>query len=287
MAILITGGTGKTGLRLARLLQNASIPFLIASRKGAASTPAGMPAVTFDWTQPATYAAPFAHTFPNNEKIKAVYLISPSTKDPSVLVNAFVDVARTTHGVKRFVFLTGSSCEKGGPHVGAVWQHLDDIGVEYTVLRATWFMENFSQWQHRETITKEAKIYTFCADGKAPFISAADIAAVAFHCLTDAKAPSHDVRVLGPKLLTHDEVAATISKAVGRTITHVRMTEEETVARYIGVGMPEVFAKFMTRLEASTAAGAEDTTDDAVERITGRPPKTFAAWAEENKKCWD
>jgi hypothetical protein len=65
------------------------------------------------------------------------------------------------------------------------------------------------------------------------------------------------------------------------------MTEEETVARYIGVGMPEVFAKFMTRLEASTAAGAEDTTDDAVERITGRPPKTFAAWAEENKKCWD
>jgi uncharacterized protein YbjT (DUF2867 family) len=164
MAILITGGTGKTGLRLARLLQNASIPFLIASRKGAASTPAGMPAVTFDWTQPATYAAPFAHTFPNNEKIKAVYLISPSTKDPSVLVNAFVDVARTTHGVKRFVFLTGSSCEKGGPHVGAVWQHLDDIGVEYTVLRATWFMGAFRRRvSHLRCGTDRTEIREFLA----------------------------------------------------------------------------------------------------------------------------
>lgn len=56
------------------------------------------------------------------------------------------------------------------------------------------------------TIKDEGKIYTACGDGKIPFVSAADIAAVAFHVLTDTKPHNTDYRVLGPELLTYDEV---------------------------------------------------------------------------------
>lgn len=55
-------------------------------------------------------------------------------------MTAFIDHAFKKHGVKRFVLLGGSSVEKGGRLVGKVWQHLVDIGAEYCVLRATWFM---------------------------------------------------------------------------------------------------------------------------------------------------
>lgn len=143
MAILLTGGTGKTSTRLARLLQDAKIPFLLASRKSEAEAPSGMPATRFDWLDSSTFENPFQHKFPNGESISAIYLISPEVPDPAPSMTAFIDLAVKKHGVKRFVLLTGSSAEKGGHHVGKVWQYLVDIGVEYCVFRATWFMGAF------------------------------------------------------------------------------------------------------------------------------------------------
>ncbi|KAJ6558113.1 hypothetical protein B0H19DRAFT_1149970 [Mycena capillaripes] len=288
MAVLLIGGTGKTGLHLAKKLGDANIPFLLTSRKGEAGAPAGIPATEFDWLRKDTYDTPFQYTFPDNEKIKAIYLIAPDgTGEPAEFLNPFIDLARQKHGVNRFVLLTGTIYGKGDPDVGKVWQHLDDIGTEYSVLRATWFMDNFAQWEHLNTIRKESKIYTSCGDGKTPFISTADIAAVAFRCLTDAGAPLNDIFVFGAELLTHDDVAEKLSEALGRKITHVRLTEEETLKRYQSLGMSEADAKFMTWLETNTAAGAEERMDDAVERITGRLPMTFDTWAEANKKCWE
>lgn len=154
MAILLTGGTGKTSLRIASLLQNAKIPFLLASRRGPAAAPEGMPAVVFDWLDASTYQAPFEYELTasgsasgeqkkNKEKITAVYLVAPPAADPVSAMNAFVDHAIKEHGVKRFVLLGGSSTEKGSYHVGKVWEHLDEAGVGICVLRPTWFMGSF------------------------------------------------------------------------------------------------------------------------------------------------
>jgi uncharacterized protein YbjT (DUF2867 family) len=56
------------------------------------------------------------------------------------------------------------------------------------------------------TITQMNSIFTAAQDGQIPFISADDIADVAYHALTDAQAPNCDLRVLGPELLTYDDV---------------------------------------------------------------------------------
>lgn len=144
MAILLTGGTGFTSIRCAQFLQKANIPFVVTSRKGQAGAPSGMEAVKFDFIDPSTYDAPFEHIFPNNEKISAVYLVPPQVDDPAAAMNAFVDHAATKYGVKRFVMVTGSTTEKDQPIGHApTWKHLDEIKVEYSVLRATWFMGMF------------------------------------------------------------------------------------------------------------------------------------------------
>src|SRR6187402_1923538 len=70
--------------------------------------------------------------------------------------------------------------------------------------------ENLSEWQYLKSIKNEGKIYTACGDGKIPFISATDIAAVAFHALTDSKITGTSVRVIGPELLTYDEVCTVL-----------------------------------------------------------------------------
>lgn len=145
MAILLTGGTGKTSVRLGRLLQDAKIPFLLASRRGEAAAPSGMPATKFDFHDPSTFEVPFQHKFPGGEGISAIYLISPAVDDPETSVIAFVDYALKEHGVKRFVLLAGTSADAGKPGPGKVWQHLVNLGVEYCVLRPTWFMGKSSE----------------------------------------------------------------------------------------------------------------------------------------------
>ncbi|OSX68124.1 hypothetical protein POSPLADRAFT_1043265 [Postia placenta MAD-698-R-SB12] len=287
MAILLTGGTGKTSVRIARLLQDAKIPFVLASRRGEAAAPSGMPAVKFDWLDSSTFATPFQHEFPGDEGVSAIYLVAPEAADPASPMIAFVDYAVKEHGVNRFVLMAGSSAEPGGRLLGQVWQHLNDIGVEYCVLRPTWFMENFSEGIHCATVRDEGKIYTACGDGKISFVSASDIAAVAFRPLTDEKPHNTDYRVLGPELLTHDEIAAKLSSHLGREITHVNLIGEQRIQRLMRVGLPKHYAKFITSLEVSAGNGDENKMNDAVERVTGRPPRTFDALAQQCKAVWE
>jgi hypothetical protein len=116
------------------------IPFLLASRRAEAGASSGMQATNFDWLESSTFEGPFQHKFPGGESISAVYLISPQVSDPVPSMTAFIDIAAKKYGVKRFVMLAGSSAEQGRHRVGKVWQYLVDLGVEYCVLRATWFM---------------------------------------------------------------------------------------------------------------------------------------------------
>ena len=140
MAILITGGTGKTSSRVARLAQDAKVPFLVASRKGQDGVTSG-PAVKFNWLDPSTFENPFKYGFTNGEKITAIYLVlPPSAGDPKDFINPFIDIAVKNYGVKKFVLLAGSSIIKGENHAGQVWGHLSNLGVDHTVLLATWFM---------------------------------------------------------------------------------------------------------------------------------------------------
>jgi uncharacterized protein YbjT (DUF2867 family) len=136
MTILLTGGTGKTGTPLADALHAAKLPFIIATRSGKA--PAPYNAVTFDWNDPTTFENPFKAD-PN---IDRVYIVGPiGVYEPLTLVRPFIDLARSK-GVKRFVLLSASQV---GPSdgadaiLGAIHKYLIDIGVDYAVLRPTWF----------------------------------------------------------------------------------------------------------------------------------------------------
>ncbi|KAF7870005.1 hypothetical protein EAF04_004789 [Stromatinia cepivora] len=285
MAILITGGTGKTSLQLAHHLQSASIPFLLASRKAQLTAPPGMQAIKFDYTDSSTYQPVFSYQFPHDEVVTGVYLVAPEIPDPVPAMNAFIDVA-LKNGVNRFVLLCGSDIKRGGEYIGKVWQHLDNLGVEHSILRATWFMDNFIIWPFVQTIKEENKFFSAMGDGKAPFVSASDIARVAMSALTSETPPDHDYRVLGPELLNYDEIAAKLSKGLGRTIIHVKVTAEEMIQRSISMGIPEDLANYLIGLEVMTANGGEVRENDVVEKIGGQKPKTFDEFVLENKSLW-
>lgn len=133
MTVLITGGTGRTGLSLAKLLHEANVPVLIASRSGKAPEP--FKAVEFDWLDPTTYTQPFDA----DRNIDKLYIIAPRVFDPIRHVKPFVDLA-VAKGVKRFVAVTSTRSNPGDVPLGQIHQYLLDIGVDYAILRPTWFM---------------------------------------------------------------------------------------------------------------------------------------------------
>ncbi|KAI4839190.1 NAD(P)-binding protein [Aureobasidium sp. EXF-8845] len=279
MTILLTGGTGKTSLHLASLLSNASIPVLLTSRRGSSASSTHQ-TVQFNWTDDTTWNNPFT-TSPD---ISAIYLLSGDLSDPAPILNVFIDFA-IEKGVERFVVCSGSSCEYGGPFHGKIWQKLDESKVEFAVLRPSWFME--PGHGHFETIIHHNKLFTACADGKIPWISAADIAKVAFHALTDEKPHNRAYRILGPDLLTYDEVAEKLSDHLGKEITHVKLSPEQRTRGMMDAGVPEAMAKFLTGLEIMAAEGREAWQGNDVELVTGGKATSFDEFVEANKQVWN
>ncbi|KAK3368607.1 nucleoside-diphosphate-sugar epimerase family protein [Podospora didyma] len=285
MAVLLTGGAGaKTAQRIASLCDEVKIPYLYASRSAPESPSASNPpAVRFDWVKQETWGAPFEYAFPGGETIRAVYIIMPRVPEPEKHINAFIDFA-VTKGAKRFVLMAGTTAQKGREGPGKVWEHMVEKGVEWAVCRPTWFMENLvEETYHLKTVREEGKIYTAIGDERVPFVSAVDIGAVAFVALTSPEAPNTDYRIVGPENLTHDEVAAKLSKKLGRDIQHVKMTPEERVNHLkTSLGLNDHHANYMVWLEKQAAEGLENHSNDVVERITGQKPVSLESFVEQH-----
>lgn len=132
MTTLIIGGTGKTGLILAKLLTDAGHSALLTSRKGAA--PAPFKAVKFDWFDRSTFENPFNA----DPAIDRVYIIAPHGLHPGPIAKPFIDLA-VARGVKRFVLLGGSHQTSEKPATGEIQKLLEESGADYAILKANWF----------------------------------------------------------------------------------------------------------------------------------------------------
>lgn len=147
--ILVLGGTGTVGSRIARLLSSSSTPALIASRSGDSPSPSSSArGVPFDWDNRETWPTPFEEAREQGG-IKAVYLVAPppATHDTMATVMMdFVDFARE-RGARRFVLQSASAIEAGGPAMGKVHAYLRELGtrgeVDWAVLRPSWFQREF------------------------------------------------------------------------------------------------------------------------------------------------
>lgn len=273
-SILVTGGTGKTGRRIVKLLNRRGVPAYAATR-----SPRTPREARFDWHDPAGFEDAL-------DGIGAVYLVAPiGDPAPLVAMQPFIDLA-LERNVERFVLLSASMIEAGGPLMGTVHAYLAAHAPAWTVLRPSWFMQNFSEQQHRETIRAEGRIYSATGDGRVPFIDAADIAAVAVEALTAVSFVGGDLVLTGPALLSYDEVAKQITAACGRPITHHRLTASELADRFAAAGMPHDFAQALAAMDTAIAGGAEQRLTRAVEAITGRWPGPFEAFARAAAPAW-
>ncbi|MFL6055923.1 MAG: NAD(P)H-binding protein [Actinoallomurus sp.] len=273
---LVIGATGTTGSRTAAQLTAAGHRVKAASRH-ATPVPSTEP-VPFDWYAPATHAAAL-------DGVDRVYLIPPlGDSDPATVMLPFLRQARTA-GVHRAVLLSSSAIPEGGPAVGTVHQALPDLFEQWAVLRPSWFMQNFTGTHaHAVSIREDGIIRTATGSGRVGFVDAEDIAAVAVHALTDEHAPNTDLVLTGPEALSHDDIATIITEVTGRPVVHRRLSYEHMRDRLTAL-IPAEFASMLADMDRAIAEGSENRITDTVQRLTGRPARTFRALLEREMRC--
>lgn len=273
MRVLITGGKGKTGRRVAARFSATGIDVAIGTRR-----PDGPRDKRFDWADPSSASA--------FDGCDAVYLVAPTDRTDHLAVMQPLLEEAMERGVRRFVLLSSSLLEPGGPMMGEVHAWLAESAPEWAVLRPSWFMQNFSEGPHAITIRDEGIIYSATATGRVGFIDAEDIAATAVTCLTATAPLNSDVVLTGPEALSYDDIAAVITTALGRPVRHLSLDPAALTERFVAQGLPPDYANTLAALDADIAAGVEDRTTPGVEQVTAQRPVSFRAFANRVIEKW-
>jgi ergot alkaloid biosynthesis protein len=271
--ILLIGGTGKTGKRIAQQLDVKGVSYCLATRH-----PQRPPDRFFDWNHPGSHSL--------FEGISSVYIVAPThTSEHQRIVTPVLQLA-LAQGVKRFVLLSASSLEEDGPAMGKIHAFLHQHAPEWCVLRPTWFMQNLSEQHHRLTIKDEGKIYSATGTGRIGFIDAEDIARSAVSALLAPQAPNADFILTGPKTLSYDDVARLLSDELGYSVEHISLTVDQLAQRYRTMGMDEEYAQMLASMDESISLGTEDHISDGVTILTGHEPGAIGHYIVRERQCW-
>ncbi|MFD2416849.1 NmrA family NAD(P)-binding protein [Amycolatopsis pigmentata] len=259
--VLVIGATGTTGSRVTAGLAEMGVPARPATR-----TPREPGQVRFDWADRDTHG-------PALKGVGAVYLIAPiGVADPVPLVEPFLHEAAES-GVRRMVLLSSSAVTDETPGLGVLPRLVRTVGPEWTVLRPSWFMNNFTGDHPVARGVRAGEIVTATGSGRVGFVDAEDIAAVAVRALTDQRPHNTEHLITGPEALSYAEAAAIIGEVTGRPVVHRAVEAPELVKRLSP--LPPEFAAILAALDVAIAAGAEDRVTDTVARVTGRPARDF------------
>jgi uncharacterized protein YbjT (DUF2867 family) len=272
---LVLGGTGKTGRRVVERLEARSIPVRVGSRSGKPP---------FDWEDRTTWA-------PALRGVESVYVsYYPDVAVPGAVeaVRSFADLA-VKAGVRRLVLLSG----RGEPEAERAELALQEVvdasaGAQWTILRSTWFMQNFSEDFMLEHVLS-GEIRLPAGDVPTPFLDADDIADVAVAALSEDGHAGQLYELTGPRSLTFAEAAAEIAEATGREVRYVPVSLEEHAAEAAEHGVPDEVVELLTYLFAEVVDGRNASTTDGVQRALGREPRDFADYAREaaTTGVWD
>jgi len=257
--ILVVGATGKTGSRVAAKLEAKGA----AVRRG--SRHAEIP---FDWESPATWAPALSGVS------RAYVTYFPDLAFPGAVekLEAFTKVAAAS-GLDQIVLLSG----RGEHHARLGEKVVETSGIPFTIVRAAWFAQNFSEGYLRDPVVAGV-LPMPGGDIAEPIIDIDDIADVVVAALSEDGHAGQLYEVTGPRLMTFAEMAKVLSTATGRPIRHLPISFEDFHANVAAAG-GEFVADVFTAIARETLDGRNAYVSDGVERALGRKPRDFAAFA--------
>ncbi|OXY91517.1 NmrA family NAD(P)-binding protein [Streptomyces diastatochromogenes] len=260
--VLVTGASGRTGSRVAEAARAAGLTVRAASR-----------ARGFDWHDGSTWPQVLRGA-------DAAYLVYPSDVGAPDAAETVGRLAReaVALGVRRLVLLSARGEEQARPTEEA----LRASGADWTVVRAAWFAQNFSEGPLVAELREYGELVFPAGAVREPFVDARDIADVVVAALTGGERyVGQVVEVSGARLLTFGEAVAEVAAATGRELSYRAVPAGEYGERLAGFGVPPEEVEFLVGLFETLLDGRNAHLSDGVRQVLGRGPRDFGDFARE------
>jgi len=277
--ILVIGGTGNIGSEVVRLLVEKGADFKVLARdktKAAESLPAGVEIVEGDLQQPETIDAAM-------QSVDKMFLVTPLHLEQVSMKSTAIQAAKRA-GVNHIVMSTGIGAgSDAGVEIGR-WHGVnqDEVmatGIAFTFLQPGFFMQNILMFA--DSIRANGEFYLPLGDSKVSFVDARDIAAVAVTALTEKGHENQTYPITGGQALDCNELCSILSEVTGKEVRYVDVPLDAAKQGMMGAGLPEKLADMMNELYALGPDGHLAYIMDTVEKVSGRPPRTFRQFAED------
>ncbi|MFF4801424.1 NmrA family NAD(P)-binding protein [Streptomyces sp. NPDC001351] len=259
--VVVTGASGRTGSRVARSARAAGLGVRAASR-----------AHGFDWEDPTTWAKTLRGA-------DAAYLMYPSDVGAPAAAEGVGELARQAVGlgVRRLVLLSA----RGEEQALATEEALKASGADWTVVRAAWFAQNFSEGPLVEEVRRGELVFP-AGEVREPFVDVRDIAEVVAVALTSGgRYVGRTVEVTGPRLLSFREAVAEISAAIGTPVSYTPVPARAYGEALTGFGVPAEEAEFLVGVFEGLLDGRNARLTDGIRQVLGRAPRDFGDFVRE------
>ena len=268
--ILVIGGNGKTGRKVAEGLMRHGKSIRIGSRN---ENPA------FDWEKPETWENAL-------DRIKSVYITyQPDLAVPGARksIEEFTSLA-VKNRLKKMVLLSG----KGEKEAELCEEVVKNTGADWTIVRASWFNQNFSESFFLDPI-KAGYVALPKAETLIPFVDTNDIAEVAVEALVDEKHNGKTYELTGPRQLTFKKVIEEISDSTGRNINFDSITMDEYKRLLAVNNVPEDYIWLINYLFTEVLVEKNSVITHDIEKVLGRKAKDFSEYIKETAETgiWD
>ncbi|WP_298504418.1 NmrA family NAD(P)-binding protein [uncultured Maribacter sp.] len=259
--IVVIGGTGKTGSRVAKNLKESGYNVRIVGNK----TNPGL-----DWENQETYDA----VLEGMDRAYIVYypdLAVPGSKKAITILTK----KAITAGLKKVVLLSG----KGETEAEACEQIVANSGLDYTLVRASWFNQNFSEGAFIDFVL-DGVVALPMPEARIPFVDANDIADVVSKVLVDDSYNGQTITVTGPEMRSFEEVVGIMADASNRHIQYVPISIEEFKDGMQKAGLPDSYVWLFGYL-FKEVLGNPDNQEVSydVEKVLGRKAIDFTEYA--------
>ena len=278
--IVVSGATGNTGTEVVKQLstvKDVKVRAAVHSLEKARELPNGVEVVQMDYTKPETVLSAFTGA-------TKLYLLPPGDRHDRAKVTQVMVEAAKKIGIQHIVSISAISIDREPilPVDRQVYAQVDSIvtdsGIMYTILRSSWFNQNFTSRVFGPQI-KQGLLCLPVAEGKTGWVDCRDIAAVAVKALTEMGHENKIYNLTGPKALSTSEVTAILSSVSGREIKFMDISEESYAQMLRDFGVHEGDAQKMVEHMRKWRLGAHDDVTRDIEKVTGSKPISFEQFA--------
>ncbi len=279
MDILVFGATGNTGSLIVNQLKEKQANFGVAVSKEGKSDGLGLEASqsrVASYDDQASLSAAMAG-------VETIYIVMPISPNMVPWTENVIAAAKEA-GVQRIVKQSGLN-----PRLDATSdlirdhaetdQMIVDSGVDYTILGANSFYQNF--YGSVPSIQAEGAFYGPLGDKAYSNIDIHDVAAVAVEVLTNEGHSQKIYPLTGPSALTSAEQAKAISQASGKEVSFVNVPKDAFEGALNGAGLDAWTSKMLAEASEWFAIADYASVTNNVEAILGRPARSFEDFAQE------